>query len=157
MNRSAVPRRVFFLPNTVSRKDEKPHPTGIGDTVIPQIKISCLCISPYAIFTNIHGCCNIIAGCNLLKAKRHFFPPIFMGSFPRFGVILTPFSSSKCLLINCQKKFCGWWLAFMKYALEWTSSVLDSSVMAGCYFLQSHQAQIKQWTSRTKNQKKRTV
>ena len=29
----------------------------------------------------------------------------------RFGVILTPFSSSKWLLINCQKHF-GWWLAY---------------------------------------------
>ena len=34
----------------------------------------------------------------------------------RLGVILTPFSSSKCLLVNCQKSFSGWWLAFMKYA-----------------------------------------
>jgi len=25
----------------------------------------------------------------------------------RFGVILTPLSSSKCLLINCQKRFSG--------------------------------------------------
>ena len=34
----------------------------------------------------------------------------------RSGVILTPFSSLKCLLVNCQKRFSGWWLAFMKYA-----------------------------------------
>ena len=34
----------------------------------------------------------------------------------RLGVILTPFSSSKCLLVNCLKSFSGWWLAFMKYA-----------------------------------------
>ena len=32
----------------------------------------------------------------------------------RFGVILMPFSSSNCLLINCQKWFSGWWLAYMK-------------------------------------------
>ena len=31
--------KVLLLPNTVGKKDEKPHTTGPDDTVMPHIKI----------------------------------------------------------------------------------------------------------------------
>ena len=45
----------------------------------------------------------------------------------RLGVILTPFSSLKCLLVNCQKSFSGWWLVFMKYAKVTQKVLLELS------------------------------
>ena len=41
MNGTAIPRRTFFfLPNTVSQKNEKPHTAGLDDTAIPHV-IAC--------------------------------------------------------------------------------------------------------------------
>ena len=47
----------------------------------------------------------------------------------RFAVILTPFSSSKCLLIDGQKSFSGWWLAYMKYAKVTQKVLLELSLL----------------------------
>ena len=47
----------------------------------------------------------------------------------RFAVILTPLSSSKCLLINGQKSFSGCWLAYMKYAKVTRKVLLELSML----------------------------
>ena len=50
----------------------------------------------------------------------------------QFAVILTPFSSSKWLLINSQKSFSGWWLAYMKYAKVTQKVLLELSLLDVC-------------------------
>ena len=39
MNGTSNTVKDLFLPNTVSQKDEKPHTTGLDNTVIPHVKI----------------------------------------------------------------------------------------------------------------------
>ena len=47
----------------------------------------------------------------------------------RLAVILMPFSSSKYLLIIGQKRFSGWWLAYMKHAKVMQKVLLELSLL----------------------------
>ena len=88
----------------------------------------CACYIEYINFyiLYIHGIrsipiyyCDITVPCLVLESKGLVIQKQVNNAGKkkrRLGVILTPFSSLKCLLVNCQKSFSGWWLVFMKYA-----------------------------------------